>query len=146
MSWSSTLFLMIFFRRVESVVNAPMVRRSPRLSSRPPVDPSHSLHRYVVSSRPSLSSYNPPPRTRRSISHSPVNILNESGQSVPPSFETGDQVTLRNQEGLPEHLYGEFQVITDLYTELYRALQSSSFCDIACNHWNTYYHCNLHCF
>lgn len=93
-----------------------MVRRSPRLSSRPPTGPSnqnsHQLH-YVVSSRPTLNSYRPRQHsTSRSIS--PSTILDESGQSVPVTFENTEEVTVSRttvgsspREDMPRHLYGK---------------------------------------
>ena len=92
------------FRR-EQLLSDHSVRRSPRLSQRfsqpPEITSSHPL----VESRRSL---------RSTASAGPVNILDESGQSVPPSFYGDEPEELArkrttvdiSQRGLPEHLYG----------------------------------------
>lgn len=84
-------------------------RRSPRLSQR------------YSSQPPETTSSHPLVESRRSLrpfaSVEPANILDESGQSVPPSFygdEPEDPVKEADgplhshilQHGLPEHLYG----------------------------------------
>lgn len=86
-------------------------RRSPRLSHRYSSQPPETTSSHpLVESRRSL---------RPSASVEPANILDESGQSVPPFFygdepqepvnEAIDQLrTHILHHGLPEHLYGVF--------------------------------------
>ena len=105
---SSSFIFNIYIRR-EQLFSDLSIRRSPRLSQRYSQPPeSTSLHP-LVESRRSL---------RSTASVGPTNILDESGQSVPPSFY-GDELEERIQknvhdpsnsyisrQGLPEHLYG----------------------------------------
>ena len=95
------------------------MRRSPRLSRlshQPGEVGSHQLH-FTASSRHSLNSYE-----RSSQSTTPSTILDESGQSVPPSFDNFvedplpsgqlESAHLRVREvqertGMPKHLYGK---------------------------------------
>ncbi len=94
-----------------------LIRRSPRLSNRlsrnqTSTEASHPL-RYTVSSRASLNSYTE--RVYSSRCSTPDTILNESGQSVPPSFEDGDfdnppaDSSLGSTEGggILKNLYGK---------------------------------------
>ena len=82
-----------------------LVRRSPRISSRKAryiLNPaSHQLnHAVSVTTRESL---------RRPHSRTPPNILNESGQAVPLSFDD-DETTSTESGGsiqVMHHLYGE---------------------------------------
>ena len=86
------------------------VRRSPRLSQRFSQPPETTSSHPLVESRRSL---------RSTVSVEPRDILNESGQTVPPSFygDGLEQHTRKatagehlhsyvSQRGLPEHLYG----------------------------------------
>lgn len=75
-----------FFRRVEQVLQSHVVRRSPRLSQRlgRVQAGNYTPHplvaiSYAATSRSSLESYSRAQGDRE--------ILNESGQSVPPSFD-----------------------------------------------------------
>lgn len=85
------------------------VRRSPRLTGRFTGyrDDGGMGHRNThatistVSSRPSLRSYG---RTKKTESE--TSILNESGQSVPVSFDE-EEVARRKKSGLPEHFFGK---------------------------------------
>jgi len=80
------------------------VRRSPRLSQRfggsRPGDGAHPLVTisYTATSRSSLGSYSKAQRDRDTSS-----ILNESGQSVPPSFDQdGEDPDLSSAHGYPK--------------------------------------------
>ncbi|XP_064405873.1 SUN domain-containing protein 1-like [Halichondria panicea] len=96
-------------RRLEAVAgDSSTVRRSPRLTGRFTGyrDDGGMGHRNThatistVSSRPSLRSYG---RTKKTESE--TSILNESGQSVPVSFDE-EEVARRKKSGLPEHFFG----------------------------------------
>ena len=58
---------------------------------------------------------------RPSASVEPANILDESGQSVPPSFygdepvQKGADDPQRSQHGLPEHLYGVYIAVFGIW-------------------------------
>ena len=105
-----------FFRRTEELVSQQAVRRSPRISMRLSQlgdDSSHQLH---ITSRPSLSGYTP---RRRTKSRSPAAVLNESGQTVPITFEDNEEeeeteTTLSHDcdshdchGGIPSSFYGK---------------------------------------
>ncbi len=81
------------------------VRRSPRLSGRFTgyKDDGGMAHRTIstISSRPSLRSYG-----RNKKTESETSILNESGQSVPVSFDE-EGVARKKKSGFPEHFFGE---------------------------------------
>ena len=116
--------MIILFSRLEQIANTPDVRRSPRLTQRHArrEDPFNALASITHSAtlRPSLRSYSKPHEME------PVSILNESGQSVPLSFdmeadnsqktgETSDRV-VTSATDLPPHFFGMFGWICFIVT------------------------------
>lgn len=95
------------FSRLEQIANTPEVRRSPRLSQRHGRREDHFSTLTSITNRRSLRS--------KSREVEPVSVLNESGQSVPLSFDmeddndynshkTGEPTT--HTSDLPQHLFG----------------------------------------
>lgn len=78
--------------RSEHLANSTMARRSPRLSSRlsggPSVSSGLSSSRYMINPRESMNNDYRSEYSRSSAT--PSTILDESGQSVPPSFDGSD--------------------------------------------------------
>ena len=120
---SMCAFFLPPFRREQILSDFSVgVRRSPRLSQRYSQPPELTSSHPLVESRRSL---------RSTASVGPPSILNESGQSVPPSFydnesedhmQTVTEDTLRSytsQQGLPKHLYGMSRVSTLGYVNIY---------------------------
>lgn len=80
-----------------------------------PGDGAHPLTSYSVTSRPSLSGYGRGYQQKEPE----TNILNESGQSVPQSFEDrggSKQIGDRRMEDvdMPQHLFGKSPVFHSL--------------------------------
>ena len=84
--------LLLSVRRVEQLQDSTMLRRSPRISQR--------LSGYSVSDNPLTTSYSR--STLSSYRTSDTSILNESGQSVPSTFDQDD--FSGNQSSVPESL------------------------------------------
>ena len=83
--------LLLSVRRVEQLQDSPVLRRSPRISQR--------LSGYSVSENPLTTSYSR--STLSSYRTSDTSILNESGQSVPSTF---DQDDFSDNQSVPDSL------------------------------------------
>lgn len=103
------LVVSLLLSRLEQIANTPEVRRSPRLSQRLARREDTFLSiTHSATLRPSLKGYNKPHEVE------PLSVLNESGQSVPLSFDMDDDNRSKNGDhsehtatGLPQHLFGE---------------------------------------
>lgn len=85
---------------LQTLKDSPVLRRSPRLSqriSRGPLE-AFPLEKY---SRPSIKTYSKEPAT---------NILNESGQFVPDTF---DEENVQNDHTQHDHTYSGGEVNTE---------------------------------
>ena len=98
---------MFLCRRLEQVADTHTIRRSPRLSGRFSAESRSVPRPYHVSSRQSLRGYG---KGKKKEEVASTNILNESGQSVPASFDDeadGGAFEKREGAGVSPHLYGE---------------------------------------
>lgn len=123
MNYASSFLLWTFriTRKDEVVASAAFIRRSPRLSSRY----SHQPHQTGVGGGGGgLTHQLHSTATRSSRSTTPSTVLNESGQTVPPSFDStiGEPparpfmstvsarlrlTEVQDRPDMPQHLYGE---------------------------------------